>query len=251
MITLTADNRSVASVEKGGEIERFEYNEFGQIKSHTDYLRNVTAMTYTANGFPDANFIMVAPFWADVDTRGEDGEGLNGGEVVYKVTDHALYVNWVDVGYFSMQTDLHNAFQMILTDGTDPAIPAGSNVSFCYQDMQWTTGMASGGSGGFDGTPATVGVNRGNGVDHAQIGRFSVNDASYLGPYMESSGIDWLDNTHFYLSTMGASVPPIFGSTFDCDTVVVQMPVGPEVRDGAIYHLTVLPGAPGSQASNC
>jgi hypothetical protein len=200
--------------------------------------------TFTASGFPSADFIMVAPFWADVDTRGEDGNGLNGGEVVYKVTDHALYVNWVDVGYYAMMTDKHNAFQLIVTDGTDPVIPSGNNVSFCYQDMQWTTGAASQGVDGFGGVPATVGVNRGNGTDHAQVGRFSLNDASYAGPYVESSGIDWLDNTHFYLSTLGSGVPPIFGSTFDCDTVIVQMPVGPEVRDGALYHLVVLPGAP-------
>ncbi|MBP7515106.1 MAG: T9SS type A sorting domain-containing protein [Flavobacteriales bacterium] len=205
--------------------------------------------TFTATGFPSDGFVMVAPFWADVDTRGEDGSGLNGGEVVYKVTDHALYVNWVDVGYFSMQTDLHNAFQLIITDGTDPVIPGGNNVSFCYQDMQWTTGSASGGLGGFDGTPATAGVNRGNSGDHAQVGRFSLNDDSYAGPYVESSGVDWLDNTHFYLNTTGTGVPPIFGSTFDCDTVIVQMPLGPEDRDGELYHLIVLPGAPDQMVS--
>ncbi|MBK7573604.1 MAG: hypothetical protein IPI10_19160 [Bacteroidetes bacterium] len=34
----------------------------------------------------------------------------------------------------------------------------------------WTTGDASGGTGGFIGTPATVGVNNGNGIDYIQIG---------------------------------------------------------------------------------
>lgn len=206
--------------------------------------------TFTANGFPSDGFIMVAPFWADVDTRGEDGNGLNGGEVVYKVTDHALYVNWVDVGYFAQMTDMHNAFQLIITDGTDPVVAGGNNVAFCYQDMQWTTGSASMGTGGFGGESATVGVNRGDSTEHAQVGRFNTFGNTYFGAYEDSSGVDWLDNTHFYLNTAGTGVPPIFGSTFDCDTVIVQMPVGPEVRDGELYYLIVLPGAP-DELVNC
>lgn len=201
--------------------------------------------TFTASGFPSADFIMVAPFWADVDTRGDDGNGLNGGEVLYKVTDHALYVNWVEVGYFSSQTDKHNTFQLIITDGTDPVVPGGNNVSFCYQDMQWTTGSASMGTGGFGGTSATVGANRGNNADHAQVGRFNADNDVYNGAYTDSSGVHWLDSTHFYLNTAGNGVPPIFGSTFTCDTVVVQMPMDDaEDREGEFYHLIVLPGAP-------
>ena len=49
---------------------------------------------FSSNSFPDPSFIMVAPFWGDVDTRGI-------GEVKYKITPTAMYVNWEDVGYFS------------------------------------------------------------------------------------------------------------------------------------------------------
>ena len=209
--------------------------------------------TYTANGFPDSTFIMVAPFWADVDTRDttfEDSTDYLHGQVLYRITDHALYLNWVEVGYFSHQGDKRNSFQLIITDGTDPVVPGGNNVSFCYGNMDWTTGGASGGDGGFGGSSATVGVNKGDGTEHAQVGRFSVDDGSYNGPYTDSSGVHWLDSTHFYLNTMGTGIPPIFGSTFDCDTVIVQMPLGPEDRDGELYHLIVLPGAP-DELVNC
>jgi hypothetical protein len=155
--------------------------------------------TFTASAFPAAEFKMVAPFWADVDTRGDDGNGLNGGQVVYRLTATALYVNWMDVGYFASQTDKHNSFQLIITDGTDPVVPGGNNVSFCYKDMQWTTGSASGGQNGFGGTAATSGVNRGNATDHSQVGRFAFDDDSYGGPYADTSGVSWLDSTHFYL----------------------------------------------------
>jgi hypothetical protein len=208
---------------------------------------------YTAEGFPDSNYVMVAPFWADVDTRDTsfyDADSTNdvpNGSVVYRITDHALYVNWIDVGYFSHHGDKRNSFQLIITDGTDPVIPGGNNVSFCYKDMQWTTGDASQGDMGFGGIAATVGVNEGDGVEHAQAGRFAVDDDSYVGPYTLSSGISWLDSTHFYLNTSGANLPPIFGSTFNCDTVVVQMTGGGDHQMDLVHRLYVLPGGPEQQ----
>ena len=125
--------------------------------------------TFSAQGFPVQDFTMVAPFWADVDLR---GVCANCNTVQYKVTPTAVYVNWNRVGYYSQQTDKLNTFQLIFTDGADPVIPNGANVSFCYRDMQWTTGSASNGTGGFGGFPANVGANQGNGVDYLQFGRF-------------------------------------------------------------------------------
>ena len=59
-------------------------------------------------------------------------------------------------------------FQVILTDGSiravgDYLLPLGANVLFNYGDMQWTTGSSSGGTDGFGGSPATVGLNLGDG----------------------------------------------------------------------------------------
>ncbi|MCS6981599.1 MAG: PKD domain-containing protein [Flavobacteriales bacterium] len=160
--------------------------------------------TYTSTGFPVNGFPMLAPFWADVDTR----NGL--GQVLYKVTPTALYVNWVNTGYYSMQGDKRNTFMLVLTDGTDPVLSNGNNVGFAYQDMQWTTGAAScwggtpspctyngqtyfcGGNGGFCGVPATVGANKGDGVDYFLIGRFDHPGTDFNGPTVPS-GVDWLD----------------------------------------------------------
>src|ERR1035437_6662176 len=109
--------------------------------------------TFSSSPFPDPSYIMVAPFWGDVDTQGA-------GVVEYKITPTAMYVNWVGVGYYPAQTDKVNTFQLIITDGTDPILPTGNNIAFCYGDMQWTTGSASQGVNGFGGIPATVGVNQ-------------------------------------------------------------------------------------------
>lgn len=207
----------------------FQFNLYGDLYN-TCYVNNngnvsfVTPFsTYSAAAFPNSQFKMVAPFWADVDTRGSDGNGLNGGTVKYKLTNNALYVNWTDVGYFNAQTDKHNSFQLIISDGTNTDVGIGSTVSFCYKDMQWTTGSASQGVNGFGGVPATVGANRGNGVDYIQFGRFDHAGTDYDGPFGANDGVSWLDNKNFVFTTSVTTqnIPPIASSTSLCDTVNV------------------------------
>ena len=207
----------------------FQFNLYGDLYN-TLYINNNgnisflnPYVTFSATPFPNNEFIMVAPFWADVDTRGDDGLGLNGGQVLYKVTPTALYVNWVDVGYYNSQTDKKATFQLIITDGTDPVIGAGKNVSFCYKDMQWTTGAASLGVNGFGGIPAVVGANRGNAIDYIQFGTFDQPGITYDGPFGSPDGVDWLDDQNFVFTTAVSTqnIPPIASSTFLCDTVRV------------------------------
>lgn len=188
--------------------------------------------TFTANSFPDPTFIMIAPFWADVDTR-----GAQSGVVYYKLTPTYLIVRWHAVGYYSQWDDKLNDFQLILTDGSDPLLPAGNNVSFCYGDMQWTTGDASGGTNGFGGSAATVGVNRGNGTDYIQIGRFDAPGTSYDGPFGNPDQVSWLDNQTLYFNVCnngsGNNLPPIINSDDVCDTMWIC--VGDTLDLGAIF----------------
>ncbi len=172
--------------------------------------------TFTANSFPDPTYIMIAPFWADVDTRAPTS-----GLVYYKLTPTYLIVQWDHVGYFPSTADKVNTFQLIITDGNDPILGVGNNVSFCYQDMQWTTGGASGGVNGFGGTPATVGVNQGNGIDYVQFGLFDQAGGVYDGPFGANDGVDWLDNQNFTFSfcTSNANIPPVLNTLNVCDTI--------------------------------
>jgi gliding motility-associated-like protein len=171
--------------------------------------------TFSSNPFPDPAYIMVAPFWGDVDTRGT-------GQVRYKITPTAMYVNWEAVGYYSSHTDMVNTFQLIITDGTDPVLPAGNNIAFCYGDMQWTTGDASMGVGGFGGVPSTVGINKGDGVNYIQIGRFDQPGAAYDGGYGANDGVSWLDNQSFYFNSCNSTnIAPIVSGLSNCDTLHV------------------------------
>ena len=105
---------------------------------------------------------IVAPFFADVDTRPANGGTVDYGTGTY--AGHSAYgVTWNSVGYFSNQTNLLNTFQLLLTDRSDVA--AGDfDIYFNYGDINWETGAASGGSGGFGGTPAAAGFNSGTGT---------------------------------------------------------------------------------------
>jgi len=199
----------------------FDFNLYGDLYTNL-YINNNGNIsfdqpygTFSSTGFPNATTKMVAPFWADVDTRGA-------GEVWYKVTPTALYVNWVAVGYFASQADKLNWFQLIITNGSDPVIGTDKNVSFCYKDMQWTTGGASGGTNGFGGTPATVGANRANNTgDYIQFGRFDQAGNTYDGPFANNDGVSWLDFKNFIFTTITATqnIPPIATGQFLCDTL--------------------------------
>lgn len=148
--------------------------------------------TFTPQGFPIANFPMIAPFWGDVDTR-----AAGSGVVYYRSEPNRLIVTWDGVGYFGSHDDKLNTFQVILTDGTDPLVGIGNNVCFSYDDMQWTTGDASGGSGGFGGSPATVGANKGDGANFALVGRFDHEGVDYDGPGGNNDGVSYLDYDSF------------------------------------------------------
>ncbi len=169
---------------------------------------------YSAVGFPSASYVMVAPFWADVDTRGI-------GEVWYKMTPTAVYVNWEGVGYYDSYTDKINTFSLIITDGNDPVIGVGNNVAFCYQDMQWTTGDASNGVNGFGGVPATVGCNKGDAVAFVQFGRFDSPGTAYFGPYATNNGVSWLDNQSFVFNACNSTnISPVLANGVSlCDTI--------------------------------
>ena len=99
--------------------------------------------------------------------------------------------------------NLIDSFQVIITDGTDAGVGIGNNVAFYYGKMGWTTGDASGGSGGFGGTPATVGVNAGDGTHYIQVGRFGLNSSAYTNN-TSTSGVHYLNYTCYAFNVSGA-----------------------------------------------
>jgi len=202
------------------------------INNNGNVTFNASLSSYTPWGFPSGNNPMLAPFFADVDTRGA-------GSVWYKIEANRMIVIWDHVGYWPSHADKLNTFELIFSDGTDPQIGLGNNVAFSYSDMAWTTGNASGGSGGFGGSPATVGINKGDNVEYAQIGRFDHAGTDYDGPYGNNDGVDWLDCQLFLFNTGGeaANVAPVFVTT-------PPSPVQLSVGDVWSFEVTVIAPEP-------
>ena len=183
---------------------------------------------FNAAGFPLASTAfqdnrLIAPFWADVDFGGAN----NTGTLNYELTNTHLIVTWTNVGYYSGHHDKKNTFQVIITNGLDQIISNGNNVRFNYGDMQWTTGDASpfGNIGGFGGNPANVGINKGDGTNFIQIGRFDNNSDNYDGPFGLVDGVSFLDNKTFDFNTCppnsSDNIPPVAIRETNCDTVYV------------------------------
>jgi len=117
---------------------------------------------YTPISFPVSAQPMIAPYWGDVDTRSSNVPDPVQNNVYYStVLANQFIVTWFYVGYYSVGTDKLNAFQLILTDRNDLA-PGDFDVEFRYEQLEWTTGSASGGSGGLGGVPAQVGFDAGD-----------------------------------------------------------------------------------------
>lgn len=159
---------------------------------------------FVASGFPINMHPMVSAYWADVDTR-NPASGL----VYHKVLDNALIVRYHQVGYFPQMADQLNDFQIILTDGTSDLVGNGHTISFCYGDMQWSTGTA-----------ATVGANAGDGVSALQIGRFNEAAEAWDGPYGNPDDVDFIDlsNITFTTNLLNENQQPINVSNY-CDTI--------------------------------
>jgi len=210
----------------GGNYTQVYINNNGNISFDSPYS------TFSPVGLQNATEKMVAPFWADVMTTNPLS-----GIVHYKITPTALIVRWDSVGYFNNHADKVASFQAIITDGTDPLVPNGNNVKFCYGQMEWTTGDASCDSAGFcsvvvgndvcgttPGYPAVVGASNADNVNYVQFGQFGRPGNAYAGPFdpYPYSGVSWLNYQSFIFSTCsGNNIPPIMVGLSYCDTIRV------------------------------
>lgn len=106
---------------------------------------------------------VIAPFFADVDTRAAGdpvtyGQGMVAGRA-------AFGINWINVDYYRGDAghSAFNDFQLILIDRSDVAA-GGFDFEFNYGDILWESGTASGGDAdGLGGNSARAGFANGSG----------------------------------------------------------------------------------------
>ena len=139
-------------------------NFFGQDYSSI-YINNNGNVTfgsglaaYTPSGPEGATQPVIAPFFADVDTRGS----LSGVVYVNQSIANETIITWDHVGYYSSHDDKLDTFQLVIRGDAYDTPEGEGQIGFFYGGMQWETGDASNGSGGFGGSPAAVGFGDGN-----------------------------------------------------------------------------------------
>jgi hypothetical protein len=117
---------------------------------------------------------IMAAWYSDVFTNGVAATPTSGGtstganRLWYDIdaTAGRVVFTWDDVGYYGGGNDTkRNAFQIVLT-----SLGAGDVLlEFRYEALQWTTGSASGGSGGLGGTVARAGYSAGDGTHFFEL----------------------------------------------------------------------------------
>ena len=138
---------------------------------------------------------IIGPYWGDVDTRPESG-----GTVTLR-TDipNQIIVTWDQVGYYSSRTDLLASFQLVLR-GPGFNVPAGEgDIGFFYNEIEWETGEASGGTNGFGGVEATAGF--GDGLPESNPGEISIAGS-------QQPGISRILSNQFFWFNLGAGGIP-------------------------------------------
>lgn len=167
------------------------------INNNGNVTFNNPVSSYTPTGPTGVNEPIISPYFADVDTRNPDS-----GLVYYRDDGNTLYVTWDDVGYYTGHDDKTASFQLVLR-GDGAVVPAGQGqIGFFYKDIQWTTGDASGGSGGFGGSPAAVGF--GDGAGNAQV--LASSQAGDINQVVSDSHI-WFNVANGGVVTVPSAVP--------------------------------------------
>ena len=117
--------------------------------------------TFTPFPLTTTNVPIIAPFFADVETDfPTSGQVTYGNDTVNGRP--AFGVDWPGVEYCcGSDPTKHNVFQVLLVDRSD--VGTGDfDIEFNYDQIQWETGDASGGSGGLGGSSARVGYSNGS-----------------------------------------------------------------------------------------
>lgn len=123
----------------------FALNFFGTWYQQLRVSSNGFALLYSADQTEPESFDpqpwasadqpLLAPFYADADTRGEDSGGVHFGQTQLDGRN-AFVATWSRVGYYDAKSDLLNAFQLVLWDRSD--IAAGDfDLEFNYDALEW------------------------------------------------------------------------------------------------------------------
>jgi hypothetical protein len=212
----------------------FNANFFGTTYSQA-YVNNNGNITfvdpldvYTPEGIANANRAMIAPFFADVDTRAPGSNPVTYG--TGSLGGHAAFaVNYFNVGVYN-QIPIFNTFQLVLVDRSD--ISVGSfDFEFNYTAINWETGTASGGDEqGIGGFAARIGYSNGSTTSYELPG------SGVSLTFLDSNLIDGLIHNQLGVGFDGVAMDGRYAfSVRNGD--VLPLPTGSAVPEPSTYGL--------------
>jgi hypothetical protein len=97
--------------------------------------------TWTPGDLTSLGIRIIAPFWADVDTRNTNSDVVRFGTNI--VDGHRAFgVEWVNVGYYATNADRLLSCQLVIIDRSDIATN-DFDMEFNYDRVEWEWGDAS------------------------------------------------------------------------------------------------------------
>jgi Ca2+-binding RTX toxin-like protein len=152
---------SLSSIfENGIQVGDTTYNDF-YVNTNGNITFSSGLSTYTPStigGTGNNSQLIIAPFWADVDTRTLPTASSPGVFWDFNTDRDSVVITWNNVGYYREHVDLLNSFQMELVDRGCGDI----EIIYRYGDINWTAGDASQGEGGLGGVTARAGFSLGD-----------------------------------------------------------------------------------------
>jgi hypothetical protein len=213
-------------------------------------FRNFSTAYDPTTSMATTNRDMLAPFWADVDTRAGGGSSLmtysniTAGNIPQINGHNAFIVNWINVGRYNVSGPL-NSFQLVLIDRSDTG--AGNfDIEYNYNTILWDRGTTASNS------YARAGWARAGNVGYELTG------GNTSGAYLDT-GVDALINgtlnsggvlgRYIWNVRNGApgNEPPIVNLVFSTKTLESNSPSGYTGYSGAADAIASDPG--GSVAS--
>ncbi len=186
--------------------------------------------TYTPFGLAGTNRVIIAPFFADVDTRGSGsspvtfGTGALGGHA-------AFAVNYFNVGVFN-QRPVYNTFQLVFVDRSDTGV-GNFDFEFNYTDINWEAGTASGGNQfGIGGSTARIGYSNGGASSYELPG------SGISQFFLDTNGVNGLIHNQLGVAFDGTSMDGRYAFSVRNGGVIVNPPVqGSPVPEPSTYGL--------------
>lgn len=170
----------------------FNINFFGNNFSQTNVNNNGnitfdgSMAEYTPFAITNNTRKIIAPFFADVDTRVSGSNPVNYGQG-FVGSRRAFAVNWINVGCYRTTAGGYNTFQLVLIDRSD--VGAGDfDIEYNYDQIDWETGTASGGNSVCEGGSSVhVGYSSGNTTGGVVAGSFELAGSGIPGAFLDSN----------------------------------------------------------------